>query len=279
MSAPGAHRLVLSAREYRLLVDWAELGMPPGWEPGAPSEDGESAGGGADAQYEAMLDGLFERGVLVDADDELDLHPSVLMNLVVLAEPQLMVETTASIGAVGASSLHAVAGELGASLFALRQGGVELSMFASVTLGRELIRAVPEERVSGISAALGGAPGEPPRGWVPLDALHELGVAELMRGSDPWAPAEVRGMLGLPAEQLELVARVSRSDGGLRSVVTGIRAGEAVSGLVVWLHLSSGWLGLMPDPDGSGRRMVRLEPAGREDLGTWVAPMVAAVLS
>jgi hypothetical protein len=93
--------------------------------------------------------------VLEGEGDQLSVHPSVLLNLRILAGPMVMVDTTASIGSLGSRSLHAVAGELGASLFALDDGAVELSMFAAVTLGQELIRAVHVEQSTGIASLLG----------------------------------------------------------------------------------------------------------------------------
>ncbi|MGH3721801.1 MAG: ESX secretion-associated protein EspG [Pseudonocardiaceae bacterium] len=269
VTVPAARRLVLSVGEYRQLVELSGVDMPPGW---GPDENADS--GAAAAQ-------LTTRGVLEGEGDRLSVHPSVLLNLRILAGPMVMVDTTASIGSLGSRSLHAVAGELGASLFALEDGAVELSMFTAVTLGQELIRAVPVERDTGIASRLGDTTNlhESPGGRVPLDALHELGVAELLARADPLARTAVTERLDLPADQAELVERAGRSDGGLQCVVTA-RIGEQIaSTVVVWLHGDSGWVGLLPDPDGSGQQMVRLIPAAREDLGTWVAPMIAGALS
>lgn len=269
VTVPAARRLMLSASEYRELVELAGVNMPPGWRP-----DENARSGAAVAQ-------LSKRGVLEGEDDRLSVHPSVLLNLRILAGPMVMVDTTASIGSLGSRSLHAVAGELGASLFALDDGAVELSMFAAVTLGQELIRAVPVEQDTGIASLLGDNTSTEvlPRGRVPLDALHELGVAELLARADSLALTAVTERLDLPADQAELVKRASRSNGGLQCVVTARIGEEIASTVVVWLHVDSGWLGLLPDPDGSGKQMVRLVPAAREDLGTWVAPLLAGALS
>ncbi|MGH3831161.1 MAG: hypothetical protein ACRDRS_12045 [Pseudonocardiaceae bacterium] len=273
MSAPGvavpaARRLLLSASEYRQLVELAGVTMPPGWEP-----DENAAPGAALAQLSA-------RGVLVGESDRLSVHPSVILNLRILAGPMVMVDTTASIASLGSRSLHAVSSELGAALFAL-DGALELSMFAAVTLGQELIRAVPFEPDTGIIPRLGGpvSPEESPGGRVPLGALHELGVAELLSRADPLALTAAMERLELPADQAELVKRVGRSDGGLQCVVTARIGEEIASTVVAWLHVDSGWVGLLPDPDGSGKHMVRLIPAAREDLGTWVAPLIAGAVS
>lgn len=264
---PAPHRLTLSAPDYAYLVDKLALSMPPGWEPSP------------EPTAEAHPDELAKRGVLVGGGDLLAVHPSVAMNLRVLAAPTVMLDTTATVGADGLHGLHAVSGELGASLFALPDGAVEVSMFAATDLGRELVRAVPSEEDSGIGSALdNGHSAEPPRGQVPLAALHELGVAELLRGADPDAPAEVLAELRLPAEQAELAAQVAkRTNGGLVCLVTARLAEEVRSARVTWLHTDAGWSGIRPDP--AGQRMVRLEPVGRADLGVWVAPYVAEALN
>jgi hypothetical protein len=260
---------MLFASEYRQLVELAGVSMPPGWRPE------ENACSGA-----AVVE-LTTRGVLEGEGDQLRVHPSVLLNLRILAGPMVMVDTTASIGNLGSRSLHVVAGELGASLFALDDGAVELSMFAAVALGQELIRAVPAERNTRIASLLGDTTSTEvvPSGRVPLDALHELGVAELLARADSRALTAVTERLDLPADQAELVKRASRSNGGLQCVVTARIGEEIVSTVVVWLHMDSGWCGLLPDPDGSGKQMVRLVPAARKDLGTWVAPLIAGALS
>jgi hypothetical protein len=211
VSVPAAHRLVLSAGEYQHLVELAEVDMPPGWKP-------EEAVSSASAESE-----LTKRGVLERKGDRFTVHPSVLMNLRILATSMIIVDTTVSIGNRRSRSLHTVAGQLGASLFALDDGAVELSMFAAVSLGQELIRAVPPEHDTGISSQLGGpAEFEPlPSGRVPLGALHELGLATLLANADPDAPGVVLDQLDLSADQAHLVRRLGRSDGVLTSVVTG----------------------------------------------------------
>ncbi|MBV9139598.1 MAG: hypothetical protein JO115_01520 [Pseudonocardiales bacterium] len=266
---PAAHRLVLSADEYQYLIELARVDMPPGWEPKV-------------AEHSASVRSeLAKRGVLQRHDGRFTVHPSVLINLRTLTTPMIIVDTTVSIGNRESRSLHTLAGQLGASLFALEDGAVELSMFAAVNLGQELIRAVPAEPDSGISSVLGGsADREPlPSGRVPLGALHELGLAALLAGADPDAPRAVLEGLDLPADQAYLARHVSRSDGVLRSLVTARTPSGVTSSVVLWLHLESRWLGILPDPDGSGRHLVRLEPVSRTDLGTWVAPFIAGVLS
>jgi hypothetical protein len=263
------HRLMLSAAEYAYLVGRLALSMPPGWEP----EPGAEAG--------ATPADLAERGVLRGAGDLLTVHPSVAMNLEILAGPQVMLDTTTTIGTEGRHGLHALAGPLGASLFALADGGVELSLFAATDLGQELVRAVVSEEDTEILATLGrGEPAEPPSGTVPLAALHELGLAELLRDTDPDAPAEVLAGLALSSEEAALARQVTeRADGGLVCLVTARLADNVRAARVAWLHTDGGWSGIRPEPDPAGRRLVRLEPVDRPDLGVWVAPYVAEALS
>jgi hypothetical protein len=254
MATLAAHRLTLSAAEYRYLVERLGLSMPPGWEPGVTTG--------------VSPDELVERGVL--RGDPPVVHPSVAKNLEILAHPKVMLDTTATLGGDGLHSVYAVVGSLGASLFALADGGVELSMFAATALGRELIRAVPDSDEQPAGSY----------GRLPLAALHELGLAELLRDADPRAVEEVLGTLRLPADEAALAVRVAGATNGvLVCMVTARVADEVRSARVAWLHADGGWVGIRPDPDSSGQRMVLLEPVAREDLGVWVAPYVAEALA
>jgi hypothetical protein len=261
------HRLVLSAGELAYLVRKTGIELPPDWMPAddVPLGPAES--------------GLTKKRVVTGVGDEAEVHPSVEKNLQILAGPMVMLDTVASIGDRGMHSVHAVVGPLGASLFALGDGAVELSMFASVDLGKELIRAVPEEENLdfGITSRLGGgAEPTPLRGRLPLTALQEVGAVRLFREADPEGASAVVSRLNLSSDEASLAHDVAtRADGALRCLVIG-RTGMSQ---VNWVHVSGGWSGLDPEPDGSGRRMVRIEPAAREDLGTWVAPAVAGALS
>ena len=263
------HRLRLSAAEYAYLIERLELSMPPGWEPDPADDTGVEPSD------------LVKRGVLRGDGDLLAVHPSVEVNLRILAAPQVILDTTATIGPGGLHSLHAVAGSLGASLFALDEGAVQVSLFAATDLGQELIRAVPSEEDSEIDSALGdGHRADLLSGRIPLAALHELGVAELLRGADPDAPTEVLAGLNLPPAEAELARQVAARTNGALVCVSTARTGDGVrTGRVVWLHTSAGWSGIRPEPDSSGQRMVLLEPVAREDLGVWVAPYVSAALS
>ena len=113
-------------------------------------------------------------------------------------------------------------------------------------------------------------------GRLPLAALQEMGAARLFRDADPGGPAAVVARLNLSGGEAALAQQVAtETDGALRCLVI---SRNGVTSQVSWVHTDGGWSGLEPDPDGSGRRMVRLEPAAREDLGTWVAPAVAGAL-
>ncbi|MBC6446712.1 ESX secretion-associated protein EspG [Actinokineospora xionganensis] len=261
------HRLTLTAGEYAFLVAKLGLSLPPEWEP-APdiATDGET---------------LVGKGVLTGSGDLVKVHPSVESNLRVLAGPKIMFDTTATAGSRGSRSLHALAGPVGASLFLLPDGGVELSMFAAVDLGRELVRAVPAEVSEGIGSALDDPQeAEPLRGSVPLIALHELGVADLLREGDPEAPAYVLAELKLPEAEAKFATEVvRRADGILRCLVTALIDDGVHTAQVTWLHTDAGWVGVAPSATGSERKLVDLTPVAREDLGVWLTPFVAEALS
>lgn len=268
-TTPAAHRLVLTAAEYAHLVARLGLGMPPEWAP-----DQEAATG-------RETDSLARKGVLAGDAGSPEVHPSIAANLRVLAEPQIMFDTAATIGPRGSRSLHAIAGQLGASLFLLPEAAVELSMFAAVDLGRELVRAVPAGEAGGIGSALDDpVEAEPLRGRVPLAALHELGVAELLREADPDAPGHVLAELRLPEAESAFAVEVTRRvDGALRCLVTALIGGGVRSARLSWLHSDTGWVGIRPAPTGADRQLVELEPVEREDLGVWLAPFVSEALS
>jgi hypothetical protein len=269
LGAPAAHRLVLTAAEYAFLVAKAGVDLPPDWMPAPDITTGaESAA-------------LVEKGVLRGDGDLTSVHPSVQANLRVLAAPRIMIDTTATVGAKGSRSLHAFTGALGASLFLLPDAAVELSMFAAVDLGRELVRAVPAWESSGFGALLDDAHDvEPLRGTVPLDALHELGIADLLRDADPGATEHVLEVLRLPEAEAEFAQDVvRRTDGVLRCLATAVTAGGVRSAQLTWLHSDSGWVGVRPAAVGTDRRLVELAPVDREDIGVWLAPYVAEALT
>ncbi|GAA3008395.1 ESX secretion-associated protein EspG [Actinokineospora diospyrosa] len=261
MTNPAPRRLTLTAAEYAYLVDKLGADMPPDWKP-APDI--------------AAVGDLAAKGVLRDGE----IHPSVAANVRVIAAPKLFLETTATVGARGSRSLHAIAGELGASLFLLPDAGVEISLFTATDLGRELVRAVPGEE-AGIGAALDAVDDvEPLNGVVPLAALHELGVADLLREADPDAPGYVLAELKLPKDEAEFALQVvRRTDGVLRCLITALVDGSVRSAQVHWLHSDTGWVGIRPAAHGAARKLVELVPVDRADLGVWVAPYLAEALA
>jgi hypothetical protein len=165
-------------------------------------------------------------------------------------------------------------------------------MFPATALGAELIRAVPApDDVGPVRARLrhalgdGGADREVAlAGRLPLAALADYGPAS--RFGDGRETAARAGLTGAQAVLAEHVER--RTAGMLWCLVSGpIRgaagadepaAGQVAAGQVVWLATDQGWVGLRPDPDPDGSRMVALEPADRTDLGAWIAPYVAQIL-
>ncbi|EWC60572.1 hypothetical protein UO65_4144 [Actinokineospora spheciospongiae] len=268
------HRLVLTAAEYAFLVAESGFDLPPEWAPAPDITTG--------AEAAALLD----RGMLRGSGDLTTVHPSVEANLRVLAAPRIMIDTTATVGARGSRSLHAFNGALGASLFLLPEAAVELSLFAAVDLGRELVRAVPAWQAGGFGSLLDDPVTEAPlRGSVPLDALHELGIADLMREADPGAAAHVLDVLRLPEAEAAFAQEVvRRTDGVLRCLATAVVHAssdrpQVRSAQLTWLHSDTGWVGIRPAAVGTDRRLVELAPVERDEIGVWLAPYVAEALT
>ncbi|GIG93065.1 hypothetical protein [Plantactinospora endophytica] len=274
---PLARRLVLSAPEWALLV--RQTGMRP--PPGLPVVDLE------DAQVPEVAARLAARGVVTaDGGDPLVCRPvePVAVNLTTFVAARAVVQVEASVADRWTRALFAVAGRAGAGLVALADGGVQLSMFEAVTLGPELVRVVPAVRdlvdseAARIGQALGGGPASSSMsGRLPVNALVEYGPAGELAGTV--GRHRVVEALGLTSAQARLAEQVtSRATGVLRIVVSGRLGDGAGLAQVVWLATDEGWLGLHPDPDGSGRRMVQVLPVAREDIGVWLAPYLGQLL-
>jgi hypothetical protein len=220
-------------------------------------------------------------------DDAGPVIPSVAANLAVLARPELLVRLDADLTGGASRCVFAVAGRLGASLFALAgvdgrsassraEGVVELSMFAATWLGQELIRGLPDPPSARIHASLAPDDGEPD--WagrrVSRTALAEYGPARRLLG-----PAEAAAALGLAAADAELVAELTdRTHGTLRALVHGRPHGPdhgVLVGQVVWVATDAGWFELAP----SDVDTVEVVPVTRERIGTRLAPMIAQVLA
>jgi EspG family len=281
----AARRLSLSSAELAVLCRYAGLSAPSGFEADFPA-GAEGADAIGEADLAAASDALAARDIL-PRDARGRLHPSVAVSLAVLAAPAALVHVEAAVREGGLRAAYAVRGPLGCSLFA-SPGGVELSMFPAVELGRELVRAVPEVPPPAggdhrIRSALAGAPNATVvAGRLPLAALAESGAARGLA-----APADLAAALGLSGAEAALAADVaSRAVGVLRAVVAGPAGAAgargasdaAAAGEVLWLATGDGWIGLRPDPDGSGRRMVDIVPVGSEDIGSWLAPYLAPIL-
>ncbi|HEX6499553.1 MAG TPA: hypothetical protein VF054_11035 [Micromonosporaceae bacterium] len=271
---PAAHRLTLSAAELAVLVGLGDVRLPPGFAADTALDE--------DQRWDATAT-LARRGVLRRADDVADWTPvpSVAANLDVLVRPQVTIEVAVSVGDRGARAMYAVRGELGASLFALADAAAELSMFPAVSLGRELIRALPpdDQLAAGhqrINRVLGTDVAAQPAarsGRLPLAALSSYRGAGQHDGvADP-------ALSGLDAARRELVDRLYRDTiGAMRALVTGATADGVALGQVIWLATVSGWVGLSPEPGPAGAPDVVLRSVERTEIGAWVAPYVARIL-
>ena len=263
----AARRLVLSAAEFAVLVGACDMAAPAGFTLRNLTPE----------ETTAVAAALIERGVLAQTDgDTYQPVESIAANLAVLIAPAVMMQVEVSAGGHGLRAVFAVSGSLGASLFTVRDGGVELSLFPAISLGMELIRAVPvAPKVSAVrsrvAAALGDESVECSRlsGRLPLAALESTS-----RYVGPTSTP-----ISMTANQAALVEQINWQTTGLLScVVTGRIGAELAVGQVVWLVAGGGWLGLRKDPDPDGARMVVVEPVDRADLGTWVAPYLAEIL-
>ncbi|MGI5213471.1 hypothetical protein [Plantactinospora sp. CA-290183] len=269
-AVPPAHRLVLTAPEWTLLVRRTGLTPPPGFAVlDEPEPDVLRAAGQE----------LAARGVVTIDDDPLKCRPvgPVLANLATLVAARAVLRVEVSVEGRSARAVLAVAGPAGAALVGLVGGAVELSMFEAVALGRELVRLVPAVRdLTGATAgrlgpALGGGSDSRVSGRLPLAALAEYARSGDLAGAA--GRAEAVAALELTATQVRLVEQVqARTTGVLRVVVSGRRGAGVGVAQVVWLATGDGWLGLRPEPDGSGRRMVAVRPVSREEIGLWLAP-------
>jgi hypothetical protein len=264
-AAPAPRRLVLTRAEWALLVRVSTITPPPGFEPARTDEPALRA---------AVRTLSVRRVVTARSAAPLDCVPveSIAANLAAVAAPVATVRVEVAVRNRGLRAFYSVSGPWGASLFALADAAVELSMFPAETLGRELIRAVPQPAASApvdarVAAALGGDPDGARTGRLPLAALE-----------NPDRPGGIVSRT-VTAAEAELAARVARqSVGTLRCLVAGRGGGGLLVGQLIWLATGDGWIGLRPDPDGSDRRMVALHPVNRDDLGLWVAPFLAGIL-
>ncbi|WP_166518176.1 ESX secretion-associated protein EspG [Candidatus Blastococcus massiliensis] len=247
--ARPARRLVLSAAEWTVLADGRLPDAPPGF---GPAEIERVDAGAAVAA-------LVERGVITPDAEPV---PAVAAQLVVLRRPAVTVRLDVDGRGGARRTWIAVGSGVVVSVLTAVDGGVELSVAPAVRLGEELARAVPDAAsVTGAGEESAGS--RPPAGRVPWVVLADEPDAH--RAAD--------------ADDLALVQDLERrTAGSLTCLVLG-RTGEQVgAGQVSWLATDAGWVGLRPRPDGSPQRMVDLVPVEPADLGTWLAPTLAALL-
>ncbi|MBF9128572.1 hypothetical protein I0C86_06160 [Plantactinospora sp. S1510] len=270
-----ARRLVLTAPQWTFLVHRTGLTPPPGFAVlDEPEPDVLRAAGQE----------LAARGVVTVDDDPAECRPvaAVLANLATFVAARVVLRMEVSVEGRSARAVLAVAGPAGAALVALPEGAVELSMFEAVALGRELVRVVPAVRdltgaARGLGQALGGGSNSGVSGRLPLAALAEYTRSGDLAGTV--GRAEAVAALGLTAAQVRLVEQVqARTTGVLRVVVSGRSSAGLGVGQVVWLASEDTWLGLRPEPDGSGRRMVAVRPVAREEIGVWLAPYLGQLV-
>jgi len=286
VTIPAAHRLVLSRAEWSVLADQSPIELPPDLRPpGGLRSSTEPSLGLTSEERRAAARHLVDRGVLTErGSDPLRYPPvrSVAANLALLVAHRVGVRIDVGIGRYGVRAAYVLTEAVGASLFTLADGAVELSMFPAARWGWELVRAVPTSEqleTSGvrIRRALRSEEDTPLTGLVPLAAL-----ARATPEGPPWAASFVDDIDGLPDldddERALARAAAARTVGLLRCLVAG-RVGDGTGlGQVVWLAADDGWVGAAPDLPDRGRPMVRLMPVSREDLPTWVAPYVAQIL-
>lgn len=264
-------RLVLSPAELELLRRRAGVTLPPGF-----AVDLIAAGEGREALAGAVEALAGRDAVRPDPSGDpsaCQAHPSVVANLRVLAHPELLLQTSAQYGAISVRAAHAVAGPYGASLVRLDERAVELSLFMARHLGRELIRVVPE-----IPTAVGREPR--PDAVVRLEALERVGPAVESGRQD--LIARLAADLGLDTVEVEAARALDQQAAELlRCLVLGPSStpgGDVRVGQVIWFATADGWIGAAPEPGPQGERLIRLTPVEREDIGSWVAPLLGGAL-
>jgi hypothetical protein len=273
--AVRARRIVLSADELELLRRLAGVVVPPDFAFAVPDgvagdvsdDDPRWAGTGRSLVERGLAEQVAEPGVM-----GLRPHPSLVANLGVLAAPELVLRTQVRRRGKAIFATHAVAGLVGAGIARIDERGVELSMFAPTGLAAELER---------VAAAAGDASDSLPRPLeVPYAALVEVFAA--VEDSDEEAAARAELARGMSPEAVQVLIDLDLAfSGSLRTLVAGRRptSGEvAVAGEVVWLYCD-GWVGVTPTLGPDNARRAKLAPVAPAELGSWVAPLVAAAVA
>ena len=249
MSA-APRRLTLTAAEWTVLTGGRLETAPGAFAAGTvPPEDRDGA--------VASL----TRDQVLAADGEP--VPAVAAQLEVLRRPLFTLRVEISGRAGSRHGWFAVGAGMVAGVLTLPGSRIELSLAPEVRLGTELARAVP-----GAAEVTG-----------PWPAGHERGDGAPLTGQLPLALLEDAPTTGTSPEEQALAQELERRTAGSLSCLVLGRTGSGLgAGQVSWLATGAGWIGLRPRPDGSARRPVDLVPVEPADLGTWVAPIVAALL-
>ncbi|MCA0143769.1 ESX secretion-associated protein EspG [Blastococcus sp. LR1] len=247
-------RLTLTAAEWAVLVT-DRLPDPPAAFVPAPVPPADRDG--------AVASLVAARVLVVPAGGSPRPVPPVAADLAVLSRPLMTIRLEVKGRAGARQGWFALGPGVVVGVLTLPGGGVELSLAPAVRLGTELARAVPDA-----PAVTGPWPteeeptdGVPVSGGVPLSLLEDK--------PSPEASEEERRL----TQELE-----RRTRGSLSCLVLGRTGPDLGVGQVSWMATDAGWVGLRPRLDGSPRRMVDLVPVEPADLGTWVAPTVAALL-
>lgn len=287
-------RVALTLPELRLVAERAG-GAPLPFEASSPGEApaiehrlGRSPGTTQDEAYLAALatlhdpeESLSRRGLLTGGavDDGL------LGAVGLLATPDLAVDIDVAAGPVQAKAWHRQSGGAVATLATVDGIVFELAWFPTAQWPGELARVavLPED----LSVADSAVPAAMTLPYELADAAAEALVgarADLL----PVLAAQHRGRVvdeaGDPLAEATVVGIVSalssEARGRLRALVADVSADTTtVVGVVSWTLLADGWHAVRPQQaeDGDLRVDVRRVDAG--DLGSELAPVLAAVTS
>lgn len=270
-TAPAGRQLNLGPAQWAVLLRLTGVTPPPWFAPAVHDE----------AELAAAADALADRG-LVGRDGTGAVSDAVEGALAVLALPSLLVEIEVAAGDRGLRTLLALDGGLGTGLTTLPDAGVELALFPAPELGRRIARAVPPARSlqpadRAAWDALDAGPPEVPSGVLPLAALAEYLPATALLDAEGLALLADR--LGLTPGDVLLARRLAAENlGTLRATVTGRLPDGAGVEQVIWFATPGGWVGARPEPDGTGRRPLRLVPVEPGDLGVWLTAAIALLL-
>jgi hypothetical protein len=287
-------RVALTLAELRLVADRAG-GAPlpfevssPGDAPAIEDRLGRSPGTSQDDAYLAALDTLHDpedslgrRGLLTDGS----VDDGLLGAVGLLATPEIAVDIDIVAGAVQAKAWHRQSGRAVATLATVDGIVFELAWFPTVQWPGELARvAVLPEDLSTADSAVPDAVTLP---YELGDAAAEALVAaraDLLPVLAAQYAGEVLDEAGKPLAETEVVSIVtalsSEARGRLRALVADV-SGETttVVGVVSWTLLADGWHAVRPQQSEDGDLRVHVRRVDAVDLGSELAPVLAAVTS